>query len=48
MVSDRKNTEQNCEIKTYGSPPIDLQSKQLYEQVYGKKNNRVSAYIKVH
>ena len=37
MVSDRKNTEQNCEIKTYGSPPIDLQSKQLYEQVYGKK-----------
>lgn len=35
MTSD--NTEQNCIIETYGFAPIDAQSKNLYEQVYGKK-----------
>jgi len=35
MTSD--NTEQNCIIETYGFTPIDAQSKNLYEQVYGKR-----------
>lgn len=35
MTSD--NVEQNCIIETYGFAPIDSQSKNLYEQVYGKK-----------